>query len=191
MKRVLLLMCIMFAGGQQMYAQSGTVENSLWGVQTGVLGVWVNNETRLADAFALRSELGVTGGYAYGSYFSIDHDSYEMSSGFTEAYVVLPTITVEPRWYYNLKRRAAKGKNTAHNAGNFLALKVLGNPGFAFVSKNADATPALSVIPVWGLRRNMGRHFNFELYGGIGYVLSQAKGSALGWDFSIRFGYLF
>ena len=35
-----------------------SVEKSIFGIQTGFLGIWINNEVRLSNSFVLRSELG-------------------------------------------------------------------------------------------------------------------------------------
>ena len=39
-------------------AQNVSVEKSTFGIQTGVLGLWAYNETRLSNTIALRTELG-------------------------------------------------------------------------------------------------------------------------------------
>ncbi|MDR1720639.1 MAG: hypothetical protein LBR67_11075 [Dysgonamonadaceae bacterium] len=178
----LILACMAFV---TLHAQVGTVENSLWSVQAGIFGVWINNESRLDDAFAIRSEIAFTGGYSYTSYSGFDSD-FE-----GESYAIVPLITAEPRWYYNIGRRAAKGKNTARNAADFLAIRTTIAPGLMLVSKNAAVYKSLSVIPVWGIRRNLSCHFNFELSGGLGYIYTKQNNNRLGWDFSVRFGYTF
>lgn len=39
--------------------QQTQLEENIFGVQTGFLGIWANNETRLTSNWALRSELGL------------------------------------------------------------------------------------------------------------------------------------
>ncbi|MCB0470165.1 MAG: hypothetical protein KDC51_06205, partial [Flavobacteriaceae bacterium] len=36
--------------------------------------------------------------------------------------------------------------------------------------KNLEFITDISIIPTWGIRRNIGSHFNFETGIGIGYV---------------------
>ena len=82
-----------------------------------------------------------------------------------------PVFTVEPRWYYNLQKRNLKSKSTKNNSGNFIGIKTSFNPDW-FVISNYEGIKIgnqVSVIPKWGIRRNLGSHFNFEAGFGIGY----------------------
>lgn len=40
-------------------SQNVSVEKSTFGVQTGFLGIWVHNKSRLSNTIALRAELGL------------------------------------------------------------------------------------------------------------------------------------
>ena len=136
-----------------------SVEKSIFNIQTGFLGVWLNNESKLSDKVALRSEIGFDAGYFMGSFYS--------KTGF----FMTPVLTLEPRWYYNLKNRVAHSKKIKSNSGNFFGIKVSYNPDW-FVISNYDGLSVVnqvSLIPKWGIRRNLGNHFNFEGGGGIGY----------------------
>jgi hypothetical protein len=89
-------------------AQNASVEDVVYGLQTGLLGVWVHNETRIADKFALRAELGL--------------DSGILGRGPNRSnFVMTPVITIAPRWYYNLNKRERKSKRVDGNSGNFVA----------------------------------------------------------------------
>ena len=39
--------------------QNTSVEQSTYGIQTGVLGIWLHNEARLFEKIALRNEIGL------------------------------------------------------------------------------------------------------------------------------------
>ena len=39
-------------------AQNASVEKTVFGIQTGFLGIWGHNESKLSNTIALRSELG-------------------------------------------------------------------------------------------------------------------------------------
>lgn len=41
---------------------SASVEKSTFGIQTGFLGIWAHNETKLCNSIALRIELGLDSG---------------------------------------------------------------------------------------------------------------------------------
>jgi hypothetical protein len=44
------------------FAQNEGVERSLFNVQTGVLGTWINNGARLTKTIVLRTEIGLDAG---------------------------------------------------------------------------------------------------------------------------------
>ncbi|MEW5675079.1 hypothetical protein ABGT15_02070 [Flavobacterium enshiense] len=136
-----------------------SVAKSIFGVQVGVLGGWVYNELKLSDKIALRSEIGMQT-FVY-SDLATD-DSY---------YFLVPEVAIEPRWYYNLNKRNEKGKNILNNSGNFISLRnayasdafKVGGPS------DVDFIPELHLVPSWGIRRNLGKHFNYECSLGLGY----------------------
>ena len=135
------------------------VEKSIFGVQTGFFGFWTHNESRISDKIALRTELGLDLGFSVGA----NRD---------EKFVLIPSVRVEPRWYYNLGKRSDKGKNIKKNSANFLALNTTWNPDFFFISneENIDVISTLAFIPKWGIKRMYGSHFTFETGIGLGYV---------------------
>jgi hypothetical protein len=169
-------------------AQDSSVEKSVFGLQTGLLGVWMHHEARLSNQIALRTEIGLDSGIWGGDFYD--------GIGF----LMTPVITVEPRWYYNLNKRETKGKSTAGNSGNFLALKTSVHPDW-FVISNADNVRVIgdvSVVPTWGIRRSIGSHFNFETGLGLGYRCIFAKQAGYAKDYGelavnvhLRFGYRF
>ncbi len=140
-------------------SQNASVEKSTSGIQIGVLGAWFYNEAKLSDKISLRSELGLDAGI-----FGIMH-RYEVG------YIWIPDITIEPRYYYNLDKRVSKLKSIAGNSGNFVSLKTSYYPDWFVITKNKSLRPYnhISVIPTWGMKRNIGNHFTFETGIGIGY----------------------
>jgi len=136
-----------------------SVAKSLFGVQIGFVGTWVYNELRLSDKIALRSELGLL------LYTVKNNNTNE-----TYAYLT-PEITLEPRFYYNLNKRSSKGKDTSANSGNYISLRSAYYPDTFTVGNNggSNVVPQLHIIPTWGMKRNLGSHFNYELAAGLGY----------------------
>ncbi|HTO14979.1 MAG TPA: hypothetical protein VLZ83_04375 [Edaphocola sp.] len=171
-------------------AQDISVEKSIWGVQAGIYPLSVYNESKLNDNISLRSEVFLGFGWSSG---------YSSNS----TWAISPYINAEPRWYYNLLRRTKKSKRTDNNSGNYLSIQVGYQPGFGMSSDNANFNPALYAIPTYGLRRNIGKHFNFETALGLGYgwVFNEYKSmygnsyreTERGRTYSIRFavGYVF
>jgi hypothetical protein len=161
-------------------------EKSLFSIQTGLLGVWINNEAKLADRWALRSELGLYGGIWGGA-------SYDGAN-----FALCPVLTVEPRYYYNYNKRQATGKDMADNSANFITLKIDYTPDWFIISNydgKVSVTPSLAFIPKWGIRRNFGNsHFHYELGAGLGYVYYFEKNNGYGsaaLDLHARIGYSF
>lgn len=160
MKKNFLLFAITLLVVSHAKAQDISVEQSTFGVQTGFLGVWIHNEYRVSNTIALRGEIGLDTGI-YGS------DVANINGFF-----LVPAITIEPRWYYNLKKRVKKSKRIDGNSGNFIAIKTTLHPDWFIISNenNINLIPDISIIPTWGIRRNIGSHFNYEVGFGIGYV---------------------
>ncbi len=50
-------------------SQNTSVEQTTYGIQTGVLGIWFHNEVKLSKQIALRSELGLDSGIYGGSIY--------------------------------------------------------------------------------------------------------------------------
>jgi hypothetical protein len=180
--------CLIFIlYGNFIFSQQATVEKSIFGVQVGFLGAWVNHEARLAPKFALRSEIGLEAGYAGGSFQN-------------DIFFFAPTLKLEPRYYYNLQKRSDKGKNIAKNSGNFLAINTVYTPDWFVISSesNLSVVETLSIIPKWGIRRVAGEHFTYEVGIGIGYQYSNYKQlgfsqneSDVNGDLHLRIGYTF
>jgi len=175
------LSAICFAQEDKTYS----VENSIYGLQTGLLGVWVYNETKLNNEFTLKTEIGLDGGYSYS-----DFDSPKSQ------YILVPSLSLEPRWYYNFAKRDKRGKSIKKNAANYLTVKTIYNPDWFKISnaENISGAHVLRIIPSWGLHRNLGSNFDFDVRLGFGYgFASNNTNVASGFlgDISVRFGYIF
>lgn len=164
-KAIYLSLGILFF--QLINAQNASVEKSTFGIQTGLLGIWGNCESKLSNSIALRSELGFDSGIWGGSFYS--------KTGF----IMVPVITLEPRLYYNLNTRLKKNKNISNNSGNFISLKTSYHPDWFVISnyENVNIVSDISIIPTWGIRRSLGKSFNYETGIGIGYRYYFAKNS--------------
>jgi len=139
-------------------SQTASVEKTVFGIQTGFFGIWIHNETKLSDQFVLRSELGLDNGI-WGS------DFYDVTG-----FLMAPVLTVEPRLYYNLEKRARKSRRIDGNSGNFVSFKTSYHPDWFIISNydNLWLISDITIIPTWGIRRNIGKHFNYET--GVGFV---------------------
>lgn len=139
------------------------LEKSVYGIQTGFLGAWLYNESRLSDEFALRSQVGFD--------FRIEGVGQFEFAGPNEGILGLLHLSVEPRWYYNLGKRLKKGKPIERNSGNFLSLYILGNiDDVSFTNDDRlSSINQIKITPKWGIRRSLGKYFNYEAGLGFGY----------------------
>jgi len=146
-------------------SQTASVEKSTYGIQTGFLGIWAHNETKLTNSIALRTEVGFDSGIWGGDFYD--------GTGF----LMTPVITLEPRLYYNLNKRVKKSRRIDGNSGNFISLKTSYHPDWFVISNtdNVSVVSDISFIPTWGIRRNVGKHFTYETGIGIGYRYIFAK----------------
>jgi hypothetical protein len=187
MKKItmIIIVCGMASIAQ---SQNASIENSIYGVQIGVLGVWAHNESKLSNQIALHSEIGFDSGIWGGMFYD------------KTGIVFAPVITIEPRWYYNLNKRVKKSRRIDGNSGNFLSLKTSYHPDWFVISNydNLRIISDVSVVPTWGIRRNIGNHFNYEAGIGIGYryIFAKQAGyredeSEVGLNLHLRIGYRF
>ena len=163
MKKIVLCFIVLCCGFGIKAQEEVSVEKSIWGVQIGFLGTHVYNEARLTNSIALRTEMGLDINAWYSSL-----DIYT-----SKDYLMVPTLSLEPRYYYNLKKRDAKSKRIDNNSGNFFALKINYHHPNVFISSDKSITGTygdISFAPMWGLRRHFGKsNFNYEVGGGIVY----------------------
>ena len=171
-------------------AQNTNEEKSTIGLQTGVLGIMAYNEAKQSNTLELRTEIG----FDFGIWESTYYDDYD------SPFLLTPVIVVEPRFYYNLEKRSKNSKRIDGNSGNFFALKMGYHPDW-FVLFNTDDAPVVSdfsIIPTWGIRRNIGKHFNYEagLGAGFSYTFAKRAGylknkSEMELNMHLRIGYRF
>ena len=98
---------------------------------------------------------------------------YRNNDFYGSAWSFYPTITEQFRHYYNLEKRASKGKVTAHNSGGFIALNA--NYNFRPISSNeaySSTETSFTIAPVWGFQRTYKGNFNLGLNLGAGYTIN-------------------
>lgn len=141
-------------------SQNVSVEKSIFGIQTGFLGVWIHNESKLSELISLRTEIGLDTGVTI-------RDGNNITG-----FLLTPVLTLEPRWYYNLKKRVSKSKRVDGNSGNFISIKTTYHPDWFVIPNETNLTfiTDISIVPTWGIRRNIGNHFTYETGIGVGYL---------------------
>jgi hypothetical protein len=184
-KKIILFLTLLYSlavFSQEVSQEKPSVEKSMFSVQAGYLGLWANEEIKLTNLLALRFEVGAN----YGA-------SYSGLTGFKSAWVA--NFRLEPRFYYNLGRKIGAGKDISNNSGNFVTISFNYFPKNAVLfsnNKNVGVIENFSIVPKYGIRRNISKHFNYEAGFGIGFFYEPAfKDSNAGIDLHLRIGYTF
>ena len=153
---------------------------SINSLKVGLVGVWYSHERKLAPQATLNLEAG----------FDAAFNSSAFTDGASLDFGLVPTLRIEPRYYYNLQKRHEKKKRTRNYAANFLALSVMGNPNLVIPDPTPGVEPSLQITPKWGLRRSLTNNFVFEAAIGYGLYMAQFEfgGSP---KLDLRFGYIF
>lgn len=179
MKKIILILLITNFSFSQ---EKASVEKSFFGIQTGFLGAWVHNESRLSNQVSLRSEIGLDFGFS--------------DNGYSQTSALIPSLRLEPRWYYNLEKRVKKARKISNNSGNFLALNITYNPDWFYISNqdNLNVISTLAFVPKWGIKRTVGNHFTYEVGIGIGTFIvleDYETNNNVALDLHLRLGYSF
>lgn len=176
MKKVYIIALFTISSLVLSQENSASVEKSIFNIQTGFVGFWANNGLKLSNSIALRSEIGIEPIWLVG-----------------EGTVWHPNFRLEPRYYYNLEKRVEKGYTINNNSGNFFGIALNYRPDAVVFSNNKDlkTIESISVVPKWGIRRNLGNNFNYEAGFGIG-LRHEFKYRNYGeFDIHLRIGYTF
>ena len=175
MKKLLLIAIIATISGN-LTAQNAKTQSS-HSIKGPLVGLSYSYEHPIAQQSTLNMELILNGGFGSGIFY----DSY---------WVVAPVLRIEPRYYYNLSKRFGKGKKTLNNSANYLAFAVDYQPGMS-IGKNAEANQYLQMVPKYGLKRTIGRHFIFEVAAGVGTYIIESSNWEPVLAFDLKLGYAF
>jgi hypothetical protein len=126
---------------------------SLNKVKIALFGAFYEHEHLLSSTTTVYGGIGLGSGLSY---------SYSSWDGSKWAFSMSPTAYVGLRNYYNLEKRAKKGRETRNNAANFFGLEVGGSTK-AIIEKNTSAKGGMGLDVFWGIQRSLAKNFNFEL----------------------------
>ncbi len=152
---------------------------SNFGVNLQLFGAGLNYELTVDKAFTVNSLVFYEAGFFQG----LDGDV---------RYIATTTFGLEPRWYHNRKRRSDKGKNIAHNVGNYLSgeLFYVSDVLSSSNDNRVDIDPGVVVGVKYGLRRNIVDNIHFELAFGVGQVFAQETENYTSPLLDIKFQYI-
>ncbi len=144
------------------------------GIEAGYLGLWMNYERRLGKNISLKTEIGYAGGLLITPY-----------SSQTDYLFLMPFISLYPKWYYRLQ--SGDGDSKIVRGGNFLSLNLNYLPNGKYITNTSFLkynmyVTGFSIVPMWGVRREVGKKFYYEIGGGTGYIHSYSRFPAE-WEF--------
>jgi hypothetical protein len=118
---------------------------------------------------------------------------FNLFGGKSSFWYIIPSIDIEPRFYYGLDRRKAHGRNTAGNAGSFFALQAKNFMPFGYISESDARVDAglTALTPMWGMRRVWNEHWLFEFTAGYSFAWGWKGDYLHAPHLGVRFGYSF
>lgn len=155
-------------------------------IDINIAGISVGFEQPLGGTFTFAARLGLQAGLSY---------AWNIYDGGSFYYSLHGAISVEPRWYYNFRRRLLNGRSIRANSGNYLSVEAMYlTPPIA--RNNDGKAQGFLLTPMWGMRRVWPSRLFLEFAAGVEvYFIS--------WDYaadadigagprlSLRFGYSF
>lgn len=114
-------------------------------VSLSVLGIEYGYEQKLGGNWTLIGRAGVV---------PVGVDLYNTWETFSANFALAYGLTVEPRFYTSMGRRAALGRPVINNSSDFVSIR-------AQALTDGD-NPALTLTPMYGIRRHSGKHWYHE-----------------------------
>jgi hypothetical protein len=190
MKKIVLISAVMFlslVANAPSFAQQTESNHSLH-LNIGALnfhaGAGYSYEWAFAPKWTLIGSAWLKGEFSWGQNFFGNNYS---------TFILHPTISAEPRLYYNLGRRASRGRNTSLNSGNYLSATV------SCFLPSIDGRNGVyrdfyhfGIAPHWGMRRVYGDHFLLEFHAGALILMAPATSeTVVAPDVNLKIGYVF
>lgn len=116
--------------------------------------------------------------------------AYRNSAISGEEFGIFPGFEGQYRYFYNLKKRAQKGKKVTENSGNYIAgvaSITAGDPIIGDMQYISDY--AGYVGPVWGLQRIYNSNFKLNLNLGLGMGFSEQNNVYLAPRIGLQLGF--
>jgi hypothetical protein len=157
---ILVTFCSLFSFSQKTNSQLHPITK----LDIGLQGFGIDFERKLGRLSTIDFATGIgTGGY-------------EIESGnFT--YVVNPLrpaayFSATPKFYYNLAKRAEKGKSTEANSGNYIGLRI------KYTTRGIESTETQNALLLnvhWGLQRIIAKRWTVNSHFGAGYSINAGE----------------
>ncbi len=141
------------------FAQQSPKTTNLFKAEAGLQGIGLGYEQKLGNKWTIDFSAGAGGGYEV----SEDKLVYQWNLLQPSLY-----ITLTPKYYYNIKKRAEAGKDTEFNSANYVGLRLKYTS--ASSAPNDMLMDAFLINAHWGLQRNFGNKWIFNGHIGAGYA---------------------
>ena len=180
MKKTIIASIVFMAITLYAKAQNEQTLVDRFSIKAGLIGVWVGYEKAFSDRFTLNSEIGYEGGFFGGSRHENNFN-----------YISSMSLSVEPRYYYNVARRIRKGKRVRNNSANFISVEIFAVPDWLTSSNanNVNVVKTFGVVPKYGLNRSISEHLNFEFAIGFGYEWGENNYSGVAAALDLRLSF--
>ena len=127
-------------------------------IDLGLGGIGFTLEQRLVESLTLNMSVGFGGAY------------YITESTFD--YILNPLkpalyVGINPRFFYNQKKRMSGNKKTTFNTGNYWGVKI--KYASKSISSDIYSYNVLLYNAHWGMQRAIGERFLFNFHSGVGY----------------------
>jgi hypothetical protein len=105
--------------------------------------------------WSVSDEITINYGFDYRAY--IGDDDFAIDN-----FVFSPRISIEPRYYYNLKKRAENGKNINSNSANYVSIEISFEFDYGYNGIRDFPQQTLRILPNLGIRRELAEHFTID-----------------------------
>lgn len=156
-------------------AQTTTSDHS---IGINLLGVEYSYEQSLGKAFTLNSSAGLGSNLIF-------------SSGSKPYFDIAPYITIAPRYYYNINKRASRGQNVFKNSANYLTVKATYIFQPIAQTIDIDYRSRFGVAPAWGIKRVYNQKWVLDFNLGLNLLFDKGHKSDIAPAANIKFGYIF
>ena len=162
--------------------ETASVEDKLHQLTLSVIvpSLQYSFEKKLTDKSVMAIKAGITMGEGYSSTGFVENnfpDAYFLNESII---MISPMVDFGYKNYYNLQRRADKGKNVSNNSGNYFGVSLIGFlKGYSFHTikrdyyqiekeevekdKYFDNQIGVNLVPKWGINRYLGNKFSYYL----------------------------
>ena len=167
-------------------AEQASVSDHLVKIETGLPSVLgLSYEKKLNQRISLYNSISLLGAFGGGS---LSRAFY----GVDNYYILTPQIKVQPRFYHNLRKRAATDKNVRFNAANYIGLSAsfYHTSFFLTNAQSYPQGPAIMDLQLsYGIQRTFFKKFNVDLAVEPGIEFTQ--GEAVGFiGLNLQLGYI-